>query len=105
MIVYFFSMGLERMIDSVFCVIIFILFALSGVIANICWAALLPLWFIGQIDLYRKYAKTVTEMWWRVAIFIPIHWAGCTVEYYTTDAVEEKIGNESGKVIKCIYFF
>jgi len=78
-----------------FPVVIFTLFALSGIIANVLWASLLPFWWFDRKDLYRKCAKIVTEGWWRVVLFIPLHWAGGEMQIYSTDELEKNVENES----------
>lgn len=85
----------QRILDSFFTVVIFTLFLLSGIISNILWALLLPLWILNRKDLYRKYAKVITESWWRVVLFIPLHWSSSHMEIYSTDDLEEVCGSES----------
>lgn len=55
----------------------------------------MPLWWVQRKDLYRKYAKIVTEAWWRVILFIPLNWAGGYMDIYSTDDLEEKISFET----------
>ena len=46
-------------------------------------------------DVYRKCASIISEAWYRVVLFIPLNWAGCEMEIYSTDDVEKYCGNES----------
>jgi len=88
-------MGIQRIFDSFFTVVIFTLFALSGIVSNILWVLTLPLWWLDRKDLYRKCAKYISEGWYRVVLFVPLYWADSVMSIYSTDELEEHVSLES----------
>jgi len=80
--------------SSFFALIIFFTFLLSGIVANIAWLLVFPVWFLSK-ELYRRCCKFISQAWWRIAVFIPLHWCKAEVKLYTTDSLEELSSHES----------
>jgi len=88
-------MGVGKLIgNTLFTSIIIVLFVISGILANVAWLCLTPLWFINR-HLYRSYCKHITTAWFRIIIFIPVVWGGSKCTLYTSDKLEEVCGKES----------
>lgn len=87
-------MTLEDVKSSFFALIIFFTFLLSGIVVNIACLGILPLWFISK-ESYRRCCVVITKSWWRIAVFIPLHWAKCDVQIYSSDSLEKFCTHES----------
>jgi len=88
-------MGLGKLIkNTLFTSIIIVLFVISGILVNLAWLALTPLWVLKR-DLYRSSCKYITTAWFRIIVFIPVVWGGSKCTLYTSDKLEKVCGKES----------
>jgi len=74
-------------------------FIASGIIVNILQLFVLPLWFIGQRNLYRSCISNLTWMHWTVIPAIAQWWSGIDVHLYLGPQELAHFGKEKAIVV------